>query len=283
MTSIVRIKRRLSQEPIEALLLASKRMRVEDALSVEAHGIDENIFRFCGTTENEEENVENLAKLVQKGKLKSHRQPAKAYRSYQPKKQVDTAMPSSEKKYKVLNKIRNLDTTDSWKIYDLVLEEQQQCEVATCNGVPLLVEKCEVPKDESKCVFDVYYCEEGAFDDGYIDRLMSVQPYYYHPGEQEEESENNDTDDSNDESNWRNDYPDTDEEDEGDEDIVGKMCGMYLERDDELSSDDEDFVYSKDDCSVEDLYLKFKERAIRDLLDNVESDSCSADDCGEYY
>lgn len=45
--------------------------------------------------------------------------------------------------------------------------------------------------------------------------LFSVQPYYYHPGEHEEESDNYDTDDSNDESNWRNDYPDTDEEEEG--------------------------------------------------------------------
>lgn len=43
---------------------------------------------------------------------------------------------------------------------------------------------------------------------------FSVQPYYHHPGEQEE-SEDEDTDDSNDESNWRNDYPDTDEDDEG--------------------------------------------------------------------
>ncbi|KAI9552750.1 hypothetical protein GHT06_020630 [Daphnia sinensis] len=274
MTSIVRIKRRLSQEPIEALLLASKRLRVEDPLSVKAHGIEENIFRFCGTTENEEENVENIAKLVQKGKLISHRQPVKAYRSCQPKKQMDPAIPSSEKKYKVLNKMRNLDTADSWKIYDLVLEEQQENEIATCNGVPLVVEKCEVPKDEGKCVFDVYYCEEGTFDDGYIDRLMSVQPYYYHPGEAEEESDNDDTDDSNDESNWRNDYPDTEEEDEGDEDIVGKMCGMYLERNDELSSDDEDFIYSKDDDSQHgDAYLEFKKRVMRDLLDNAGSDS----------
>ncbi|KAK4014607.1 probable RNA polymerase II nuclear localization protein SLC7A6OS [Daphnia magna] len=277
MTSIVRIKRRFSQEPVEALLLASKRMKVEESLS--AHVVEENIFRFCGTTENEEENMENIAKLVQKGKLTSHRQPAKAYRSYQPKKQMDPATPSSEKKFKVLNKMRNLDIADSWKIYDLELEEHQQCEIATCNGVPLVVEKCEVLKEESKCVFDVYYCEEGTFDDGYIDRLMSVQPYYYHPGEHEEESDNYDTDDSNDESNWRNDYPDTDEEEEGDEDIVGKMCGLYLERNDEFSSDDEDFIYSKDDdYQPGDAYLDYKKRVMRDLVLHVRSDS-EDDDC----
>jgi hypothetical protein len=59
------------------------------------------------------------------------------------------------------------------KIYDLVLEEHSKGEIATCNGIPLVVEKCEVSKeDENKCVFDLYYCEGGTFDDSYIDRLM---------------------------------------------------------------------------------------------------------------
>ena len=50
MTSIVRIKRRHSQEPAEVLLLATKRMKVEDCGS---QAVEENVFRFCGTTENE--------------------------------------------------------------------------------------------------------------------------------------------------------------------------------------------------------------------------------------
>ena len=52
MTSIVRIKRRHSQEPAEALLLATKRMKVEDYCG-SSQTVEENIFRFCGTTENE--------------------------------------------------------------------------------------------------------------------------------------------------------------------------------------------------------------------------------------
>lgn len=49
MTSIVRIKRRLSQEPAEALVLATKRIKVEGS----EQAVEENIFRFCGSTENE--------------------------------------------------------------------------------------------------------------------------------------------------------------------------------------------------------------------------------------
>jgi hypothetical protein len=49
MTSIVRIKRRQSQEPAEALVLATKRIKVEGS----EQAVEENIFRFCGSTENE--------------------------------------------------------------------------------------------------------------------------------------------------------------------------------------------------------------------------------------
>ena len=50
MTSIVRIKRRQSQEPAEALLLQAKRLRVDESSSVTTQ---DNVFRFCGTTKNE--------------------------------------------------------------------------------------------------------------------------------------------------------------------------------------------------------------------------------------
>lgn len=52
MTSIVRIKRRPSQEPAEALLLAAKRLKVEESDSSNVPVV-ENVFRFCGTIENE--------------------------------------------------------------------------------------------------------------------------------------------------------------------------------------------------------------------------------------
>ena len=56
MTSIVRIKRRFSQEPAEALLLAAKRLRTDEesstGVSSEANKL--GVFRFCGTKDNEE-------------------------------------------------------------------------------------------------------------------------------------------------------------------------------------------------------------------------------------
>ena len=51
----------------------------------------------------QEENLENISKLVEKGKMLSHRQTPKAYRgsSIQSRKQVKPTTINSEKKYKV--------------------------------------------------------------------------------------------------------------------------------------------------------------------------------------
>ena len=52
MTSIVRIKRRLSQEPAEALLLASKCKRLKSDETELSAGIS-SVFKFCGTVDNQ--------------------------------------------------------------------------------------------------------------------------------------------------------------------------------------------------------------------------------------
>ncbi len=60
-----------------------------------------------------------------------------------------------------------------------------------------------------------------------------------------------------------------------DDELVGKMCGMYVDGNDELSSDDEDFIYSKDDDDPRhgDAYSKYKKRVAKDLLgSNSESE-----------
>lgn len=44
------------------------------------------------------------------------------------------------------------------------------------------------------------------------------------------------------------------------------MCGMYLDREDELSSEDEDFIYTTDDDPRQgDAYLRYKQRVIKEL------------------
>ena len=54
MTSVVRIKRRASQEPTEALLLATKRVRVDESgTPSQVNAGETNVFKFCGSSQNE--------------------------------------------------------------------------------------------------------------------------------------------------------------------------------------------------------------------------------------
>lgn len=150
----------------------------------------------------QKENVENIAKLVEKGKMMSHNirhKSLKAYRnSAQQEKHVNSLASNSEKKYKVytyyftgyqicidklppkvLNNLRNLDVLDNkFKVYDLVLEKEDHLKsgTVTCNGIPLMVEKNEIAQVEEpseKYVYDLYFSDiKGAIDDSYIDSLM---------------------------------------------------------------------------------------------------------------
>jgi hypothetical protein len=58
------------------------------------------------------------------------------------------------------------------------------------------------------------------------------------------------------------------------------MSGMYLDQNNEISSDDEDFIYSKDDYPRHgDAYSKYKKRVIKDLQrSDYESDSSELSD-----
>lgn len=58
------------------------------------------------------------------------------------------------------------------------------------------------------------------------------------------------------------------------------MSGMHLDQDNDLSSDDEDFIYSKDDYPEHgDAYSKYKKRVMKDLQgSDYESDSGDSSD-----
>jgi len=276
MAAVVRIKRRLSQEPAEALLLVSSTKRFKAG-----HGPlkeEPNIFKFCGTVDDQEKNLDIIAKLVEKGQKTSHQDQVKRKSTNGSRM---TPSSSQEKRLKLLNQLRKVDESSaSFRLYDLVSEQQSPktstsstSDVVLCNGVPLLVEKAS-PAPEEAFVFDVYYAHCGDIDDTYIDQLLSVQPYsleqQYAESDEAEEDE-----DSNDENNWRNDYPDTEEDDEdrwsdGELDLATGLTRMKLNESDLSSEDEGDLIYSKDDCDDKEspAYAAFKKRIARQLQED---------------
>lgn len=110
--------------------------------------------------------------------------------------------------------------------------------------------------------------------------MCSVQPYFYEPDEDEDEELDVEDEDSNDENYWANDYPD--EEDGSDSDdcdiLVSRMNRMHVGGDEkDLSSDDDDFIYSRDDDEPlrGDAYERYMKRVTKHLSDSFDGDDSS--------
>jgi len=68
MASIVRIKRRLEDEPAEALLLAPSSKKLKEDVSV-----DQKVLKFFGTIDSKVRDVKTINKLLEDKKMKSYR------------------------------------------------------------------------------------------------------------------------------------------------------------------------------------------------------------------
>lgn len=99
----------------------------------------------------------------------------------------------------------------------------------TCNSVTMTREKVVFGEDvvqESEYVYDLYYtdCLEFDFGEHSVGMKSDGDDLVYEYFADEPPHANDDEDDENDESNWRNDYPDDDDEhSKCDEDINKRL------------------------------------------------------------
>ncbi|KAM3918285.1 putative RNA polymerase II nuclear localization protein SLC7A6OS [Leptodactylus fuscus] len=121
---------------------------------------------------------------------------------------------------------------ETFQVLDIVQEETKaetvdvkasDPETIMCNSVKMIRERLAVSQEgqglehrenPDEFVYDIYYAESSPHN--WVQDILSVQPYYYEQelmddnGEADEVYE--DEDDENEENNWRNDYPDEEEE-----------------------------------------------------------------------
>lgn len=118
----------------------------------------------------------------------------------------------------------------------------------------------------------------------YNDYLYSL-PRLVNDGDSDKDADEEEDEDSNDENNWRNEYPDDDNESIGERQMRRAMESFAIEN--ELSSDDDSngFAYSvdaegitfEDDLDFYDVnhygeaYAKYKKRCLRELKETEES------------
>ncbi|XP_069691636.1 probable RNA polymerase II nuclear localization protein SLC7A6OS [Periplaneta americana] len=301
MAAVVRLKRSLDEEPLEALVLACKRKKLGDDRATEKAEIPfTTILQFAGTVKDQEEDVvSHITNVIKKDKKKfgpRHTADITA------KLRTELKEAAQENRFKVVNCFRDLkeseilesekkptqsdeDRKEPLTIVDVVshkVDEKESSSQSTQSQVEVDTRDDE-SSPEKGYVYDLYYTNV-AGSDGLVDldNLLSVHPLrqadwtYYNPedsSDMSQEDDDEEEEDSNDENNWRNDYPDSDHSiNEEDMRMAMQMGDLNLSDGEELSSDDadDDFVYGvnvdpQDVALYGEGYANYKARMQREL------------------
>ncbi|XP_028173875.1 probable RNA polymerase II nuclear localization protein SLC7A6OS [Ostrinia nubilalis] len=252
MSTVLRVKRKLEDNPQDALVLLCKRMKTN------SEEISPSLFVFLGTVDNQE--TTSVKQVVPKSELKlksSHN-----VNDIIEKIRKDRKEASTENRYEVVNCSRGLkddsnkETEDLFDLVDLERKDEVQMGV--------------------QYAYDLYKAAKQDFDVSMLDNLVSIENYetnliygsYRDNGLQPSDSEADDDDDSNDENNWRNEYPDTEHSSIDEDDMIKAMEKCDIE--DDLSSDtgedkiydDPPDIFNQDAERYGTAYAKYKARVM---------------------
>jgi|UniRef100_A0A250XYF8 hypothetical protein len=213
--AVLRVKRKRSAEPAEALVLACKRLRsaeVESAAQKASEDLEtaaeNNVFQLVATVRSQEEPVQQLVRAAVRPSRDSQQRIRRDLHA-------SAREVRKEGRYRVLSNRRSSGTSSSlesecaprnpetardasFQLLDLVHEEgdpeaaasdtrkPSDPDVILCNSVELIRERLTVSEDgpgvgqweEQKhddYVYDIYYLEMAT--PGWIENILSVQPY----------------------------------------------------------------------------------------------------------
>ncbi|KAL5279506.1 Slc7a6os family protein [Megaselia abdita] len=254
---VVRVKRRLTEEPLAAFVLNCKKPKLDESNNLEEEQKDEisAILKFAGTVENQNtpiaEHITRLTKDDAKQLAQKSRNPNITEKSRQEMRQS-----LQESRFKVVNCHRsfepNAESISNPKEITIVDIEKQKG-VNTHNENEN--ENTETPQESfvptdgdagDGFVYDLYvpdHDQQLPDNVDYMEPYISVRPFDDLTLEDcyTNEDEDYDSEDSNQENYFANDYPEEDDYFSVDEeDIVKAVARCDLNSDNELSSDDEE-------------------------------------------
>ncbi|KAG5873637.1 hypothetical protein JTB14_022371 [Gonioctena quinquepunctata] len=250
MATVVRVKRRCDEEPLEAFVLNCKRRKLNTTEDPLSSTDSTTLFKFAGTLEKDEDILPHLdstkyAEETQKAKIDLLKHTVKI----NDKLRAAHKEASKKNRFKIVNRFRSqteensgsseTDCSKSVTVIDLEGDFEENSEDKPANNA-------------KNYVYDLYYTQSNDFEGGEIEDYVSVHPIYEYlsmAADNKDCESGNESEDSNAENNWRNDYPDESDGDSINEnDMIQAMENIDLD-DDLLSSDNEenDFVYSVDD------------------------------------
>ncbi|KAM4017807.1 putative RNA polymerase II nuclear localization protein SLC7A6OS [Anomaloglossus baeobatrachus] len=150
----------------------------------------------------------------------------------QPTSPVQEYVPETAEASKKDETVSRGSKDEKFQVFDIEQEESEKetgdvkasdPETIMCNSMMMIRERLAVSQEghgsehrenPDEFVYDIYYAESSP--NNWIQDILTVQPYYYEqdlvPEDDEPDEVYEDEDDENEENNWRNDYPDEEEE-----------------------------------------------------------------------
>lgn len=280
--AIIRIKRRIDEEPLNAFVLNCKRQKTKNEISTTEQNSKESktVLKFAGTVNEIADTTKHISKITkEQAKVifkKPHSLDAVKYRMGVNKQK------SQNNRFKIINCTRSLNESDG-------KEENKNLTIVD-------VEKEQATTTSSETfVYDLYVSEKNASPIDYSENIEEwmVEEYTsptFLSDLDSDESNWDDDEDSNDEANWRNDYPEeeSDYSDESDEEFNRlverfdrELCMSMDEEESDECKDNENETDTSISSTNSSHYGYYGSDNNRHEDDYYGSDECDSD-LGEY-
>lgn len=289
-SAVVRVKRRITDEPFDKFVLNCKRLKTSHnlvgdstdataatvtatvattadvAAATEQTNDTKTIVKLAATVTADYDLRAHLAKL-RKGEaeelVQKVRKPDRVIKKLREQFKDD----AQNQRFKVVNCFRSIDdtivstetieggTAENITIVDVIKEEATQAPTtANSNGMGTS-SAAAADQSDSKFVYDLYIVQSGEQLTEIDISNYTIRPFddlVYQANDDTLNDSDMDSEDSNDEAHWRNEYPDTDDDlSIGEEDMRRAVEDLNFNSDDDnLSSDDDDARHYVDDPVV---------------------------------
>lgn len=289
-SAVVRVKRRITDEPFDKFVLNCKRLKTSHnsvgestdattdtasaiattttdfATAIEQTNDTKTILKLAATVSAEDDLRAHLAKL-RKGEaeelVRKVRKPGRVINKLREQFKDD----AQNQRFKVINCFRSIadatisnetiagGTTENITIVDVIKEETARAPMTADSNQMATSSTAAMDQSDSKFVYDLYLVQSGEQLTEIDISNYTIRPFddlIYQANDDTLNDSDMDSEDSNDEANWRNEYPDTDDGHSiGEEDMRRAVEDLNFNSDaDNLSSDDDDAHNYVDDPVV---------------------------------
>ncbi|XP_044731195.1 protein PFC0760c [Chrysoperla carnea] len=234
-TAIIRIKRRIEENPLDTLILNCKRFKYDENIvqdtstnaddDTNSSKTDSTLFKFVGTLDKAVNPLKYL-KENRKINIKQQENEEEKLNKIIDKIKTEQKDLSKQNRLKIINchrALNNFDDNDDEFIKKLEESVSPLSTVIVDVESELATSKPEKEQNNNEFVYDIYYSTNNKqfnHNNFSFDLLHSIEPLddiifnddkYRNNEDDDDELLMSDDSDSNDENNWRNDYPDDEE------------------------------------------------------------------------